>query len=79
MPKTTKIKLKEKCKGVEEGKPKVSEPAVWRSPITTRRQKGFLNNSVFTSPKKETTLKGLEECRRHFRTIRLQDINGHVG
>lgn len=40
---------------------------------------GFLSNSVFLSPKKETTLKGLEEFRKHFRAIRLQDINGHTG
>lgn len=40
---------------------------------------GFLRNSVFLSPKKETILKGLEEFRKHFRAIRLQDINGHTG
>lgn len=40
---------------------------------------GFLNNFVFTSPKKETTLKGVEEFRKHFRATRLQDIDGHIG
>lgn len=39
---------------------------------------GFFSNSVFIPPKKEITLKGLEEFRKHFRTIRLQDINGHT-
>lgn len=32
---------------------------------------GFLNNFVFTSPKKETTLKGVEEFRKHFRATRI--------
>lgn len=73
---------------MEEGETKLSEPAVGgmslSSNITTNnnqktKAEGFLNSSVFTSPKKETTLKGLEELRKHFRAIRLQKINTRIG
>lgn len=57
----------------------------WRlSPARTTKKKektkavGFLNGSVFTSSTKEPILQGLEEVRKHFRALMLQDTEGHT-